>query len=212
MMRTNEFWHESLTEKSWKRLQSLSKEIDLTVIGGWSVWLWTKQHKSKDIDILVDFGGLSLLKEKYSLEKNDRLKKYEIKLSEFDIDIYVPYYSTLTIPIEELLKETTKIEGIKTIPSEMLLILKQGAEIDRRKSIKGQKDTIDILTLLLYAPINLKKYHEQIDKYRKKNFLRELITEITQFNPIDSQRYLGINYNEWAKKKKELIEKIKKLK
>ncbi len=210
-MRTTEFWHESLTEKSWKKLQELSKEINLTVIGGWSVWLWTKQHKSKDIDILVDFETLSFLKEKYPLEKNDRLKKYEIKLSEFDIDIYTPYYSTLAIPIEDLLKETIQIEGIKTIRSEMLLILKQGAEIDRRESIKGQKDTIDILTLLVYAPIDLKKYRGLLEKYRKKNYLHELLTEITQFNPIDSKRYLGINYSEWAKKKKELIEKIKKV-
>ncbi|MFH0970548.1 MAG: hypothetical protein V1776_03755 [Candidatus Diapherotrites archaeon] len=210
-MRTTEFWHESLTEKSWKKLQELSKEINLTVIGGWSVWLWTKQHKSKDIDILVDFETLSILKKKYSLEKNDRLKKYEIKLSEFDIDIYTPYYSTLAIPIEDLLKETIQIEGIKTIRSEMLLILKQGAEIDRRESIKGQKDTIDILTLLVYAPIDLKKYQELLEKYRKKNYPRELLTEITQFNPIDSKRYLGINYNEWTKKKKELVEKIKKV-
>jgi hypothetical protein len=210
-MRTKEFWHESLTEPSWKKLQELSKEINIIVIGGWSVWLWTKQHKSKDIDIIVDFPELSKLKEKYVLEKNDRLKKHEIKMQEFDIDVYVPFYSKLTIPVEDLLKETVKIEGINTIRSEALLILKQGAEIERRSTIKGQKDTIDVLTILLYAPIDFKKYADLLTKYEKKPFLKELIVEITQFNPMDSERYLGMKYNEFAKKKKELIATIKRI-
>ena len=59
-MKAKEFWHESLTEASWKKLQEFSKEINFTVIGGWSVWLWAKQHKSKDIDLIVDFSALEL--------------------------------------------------------------------------------------------------------------------------------------------------------
>ena len=31
-MNAMEFWHESLTEESWKKLQELSKEMDLTAI------------------------------------------------------------------------------------------------------------------------------------------------------------------------------------
>ena len=123
-MKTKEFWHESLTEESWKKLQELSKEIGFTVIGGWGVWLWTKQHKSKDIDIIVDFQELTQLKEKYPMEKNDRLKKYEIKMQGFDIDIYVPFYSKLTLPTEDLLEKKVKIDGINTVSCESLLILK----------------------------------------------------------------------------------------
>ncbi|MFH0714982.1 MAG: DUF6036 family nucleotidyltransferase [Candidatus Diapherotrites archaeon] len=209
-MKPKEFWHESLTEESWKKLQELSKELEFTVIGGWSVWLWTKQHKSKDIDIIVDFEELSKLKEKYSIEKNDRLKKYEIKMQGFDIDVYVPYYSKLSLPIEDLLKEKTKIEGINTISSEALLILKQGAEIERRQTIKGQKDAIDILTLLIYAPIDFKKYYALLEKNKKENLSKELTKEINNFNPKDSEKYLGTSFKEFAKKKKELLERIKK--
>jgi len=185
--------------------------MELTVIGGWAVWLWTKQHKSKDIDIMVDFQELTNLKEKYVLEKNDRLKKYEIKMQGFDIDIYVPFYSRLALPIEDLLKEKVRIEGINTIPCEALLILKQGAEIDRRGTIKGQKDTIDLLTLLIYAPIDFKKYFGLLKKHKKEGFAKELMAGIAQFNPADSERYLGIKYAQFGKKKKELFEKIKKL-
>src|SRR3989338_7816716 len=211
-MKAKEFWHESLTEESWKKLQELSKETKLTLIGGWAVWLWTKQHKSKDIDLVVDFQELASLKEKYSLEKNDRLKKYEIKLQGFDIDIYLPYYSKLSLPVEELLKEKVKIEGINTVSCEALLILKQGAEIDRRKTIKGQKDVIDLLALLFFAPIDFKKYFNLLAKNKKENFAKELIEEINSFNPKDSEKYLGMNFNDFSKKKKELLEKIKKTK
>ncbi len=209
-MREKEFWHESLTEESWKKLQGLSKETELTVIGGWAVWLWTKQHKSRDIDIIVDFRELAKLKEKYPMEKNDRLKKYEIKMQGFDIDIYVPFYSKLALPIEELLKEKVKIEGMKTIACEALLVLKQGAEIDRRGTTKGQKDTIDLLTLLIYAPIDFKKYFEVLKKHKKGEFAKELVGEITRFNPNDSEKYLGVNFKEFSKKKKGLLEQIKK--
>ena len=209
-MRAKEFWHESLTEESWKRLQELSKETDLTVIGGWSVWLWTKQHKSRDIDIIVGFDELAKLKEKYVMEKNDRLKKYEIKMQGFDIDIYVPFYSRLALPVEELEKEKVRIAGINTISCESLLILKQGAEIERRGTVKGQKDTIDILTILLYAPIGFRKYFALLAKNKKESFAKELIIEMAGFNPKDSEKYLGINYKEFSRKKKEMLEKIKK--
>ncbi|MBI5884851.1 V-type ATP synthase subunit B, partial [archaeon] len=149
------------------------------------------------------------LKEKYSLEKNDRLKKYEIKLQGFDIDIYVPFYSRLALPIEDLLKEKVKIEGINTISCESLLVLKQGAEIDRRDTIKGQKDTIDLLTILLYAPIDFKKYFVILAKNKKEGFAKELVHEITSFDPKASEKYLGINYNEFSKKKKEILETLK---
>ncbi len=210
-MKAKEFWHESLTEESWKKLQDLSKELELTVIGGWSVWLWTKQHKSKDIDIIVNFKQLAKLKEKYDLEKNDRLKKYEIKMPSFDVDIYVPFYSRLALPIEDLLEERVKIDGINTINCESLLILKQGAEIDRRGTIKGQKDSIDLLTILFYAPIDFKKYFSILSKNKKEHFAKELIKTIISFNPKESEKYLGVNYKEFSKKKKELLEKIKKL-
>ncbi len=208
-MRAKEFWHQSLTEESWKNLRELSKETELTVIGGWAVWLWTKQHKSKDIDIIVDFRELGNLREKYAVEKNDRLKKYEIKMQGFDIDIYAPFYSRLALPIEDLLKEKVKIEGINTIPCEALLILKQAAEIDRRGTIKGEKDTIDLLTLLIYAPIDFKKYFGLLKKHKKEEFAKELTGEIKRFNPSESEKYLGINHREFSKKKTELLEKIK---
>lgn len=211
-MRAAEFWNEGITKASWEKLQELAQQHDFVVIGGWAAWLWTKQHKSRDIDIVVDFKELGRLREKYDVSKNERLKKYEIRLGDFDVDIYTPFYSKLELPAEELLLEKVKIESIRTISCESPLILKQGAEIDRRGTVKGRKDMIDIMALLLWAPINLQDYFGKLENHGKEKLREELIREIGLFNPAESEKYLGIKLNEFARRKKELVKKVKALK
>ncbi len=202
-----EFWNSLLTEKSWKILQGLKKEpYHFIVIGGWAAFLWTRQHKSKDIDIILpNIKDLDFLKQKYDLKKNDNLKKYEICFGEIDLDIYVPYYSRLTLPVEDIKKETVKIEGIEVVSPEILLILKQGAELDRRDSVKGQKDRIDIMTLVCFAPIDFKKYLLLLKKYNLDEYRVRLKEIIATFTDI---KYLNINQREYAKIKKELLKKM----
>ncbi|RLF34852.1 MAG: hypothetical protein DRN08_03980 [Thermoplasmata archaeon] len=60
----------------------------------------------------------------------------------------------MPIPCHHLTAMTTKREGFKVLKPEPLLILKQQAIQDRKNSIKGQKDRIDILSLLLANIIN----------------------------------------------------------
>lgn len=206
-----EFWSELLTKASWEKLIELSKEIKFTLIGGWAAYLWTGMHKSKDIDIIVDYDTLLKLQKEYRLEKNDRLKKYEIKFDKFDIDIYLPGYSRLAVPVEDILKEhTTMLKGITTATPEVLLILKQGAEIERRNTIKGKKDAIDILTLLIHAPISLEKYRKILSKYKKEKYIEELATVIKNFDDRDIQ-YLAIDFVEFKKWKKKILEELKRL-
>ena len=138
-----EYWNDLITQKSWEVLQKLNN-VKFTLIGGLAAYLWTKSHKSRDIDIIVDFDELEKIKHNFTLHKNDSLRKYEIKIDEIDIDIYVSYFSTLVIPAENIIKYTSKLEGFNVVIPEALLVLKQGAEIDRRHSIKGEKDMIDI--------------------------------------------------------------------
>ena len=123
-----EFWNSAITEKSFNILFGLKKlPFEFVVIGGWAAYLWTKAHKSKDIDILLkNFEDMKYLRENYSLKKNDNLKKYEIKTEEIDIDIYVPFYSRLALPVEECIRHTAKIEGIEVVSPEVLLILEAG--------------------------------------------------------------------------------------
>lgn len=180
-----EYWSSLLTEKSWKILQDFRRSYDFILIGGWAVYLHAKQHKSKDIDIVVSIKELKTLKDK-ELRKNDSLKKYEIKNEEIDIDIYVEHYSKLAVPVEEIKNYTDNIEGFKVVNSEMLVLLKQDAFENRKNSIKGEKDKIDIVSLVFFSDFNLKEYENIAKKYKIEKFIYELKNVISGFNDYNS--------------------------
>lgn len=202
-----EFWNSLLTEKSWKIMQDLKKEeFRFIVIGGWAAYLWTKQHKSKVIDVIIpEWSDLELLGKKFTLTKNSRLNKYEVKFGDIDLDIYLPYYSKIALPLEDISGETAKIEGFEVVLPEILLILKQGAEYDRKDSIKGQKDRIDIMTILCYAKIDFNKYRKLLVKYKLDKYRYRLKEIITTFKDI---KHLNLNLVEFTKLKKNLLEEI----
>jgi|SRR3989344_1787032 len=204
-----DYWNSILTEKSWNNLIELRKKnFEFIIIGGWAAYLITKLHKSKDIDIVIkDHKDLDFLKKNYDLRKNDNLKKYEIKFEEIDLDIYVPFYSRLAIPAENLKKYSTRIQGFNVIKPEVLLILKQGAEKDREHSVKGEKDRIDIITLILFSEIDFKEYLELLKKYNLEDYYERLRAIINNFKEI---KYLDLNPREFKLRKDKIIEKLKK--
>jgi len=196
-----EFWNSNLTEKSWEILQNLKKKYDFILIGGWATYLWTQQQKSKDIDIVIGIKELQKFKTE-SLSKNDSLKKYEIKIEEVDIDIYVSYFSKLTIPPEDLIKYSANTQGFKVASPESLLILKQGAEIQRGNSIKGEKDKIDIMSILFFSEVNYNQYKKILKKYSLKNYQNKLIYLIKNFKDYNS---LNMNPRQFKLKKQEIL-------
>ncbi len=209
-MKYKEFWSDIVTKKSWEILLSLKKmPFEFILIGGWASYLWTKAHKSKDIDIVLkDFRALDYLKQHHDLRKNEQLKKYEIKIDEIDIDIYVPFFSKFAVPLEDLKNYSAKLEGIEIVIPEVLLVLKQAAEIDRRGSRKGEKDAIDIMTLLLNAEIDFERYRALLKKYRLENLSGELLRLISTFG-LKNIVYLRLNQREFKMRKLELLKKIK---
>ena len=203
-----EFWNSLLTEESQKlllNLKSLESEnkIKFVLIGGWAVWLHTKMLKSKDIDIILkDFESLNFFKENYKASKNDKLKKYEIKIGDVDIDIYVPYFSEFIIPVEELIKYDIKIEDLNVLTPEMLLILKQQAEIARGSTVKGMKDKVDIISLC--NKINFQEYHNILEKYDLLNLRTRLKSIIKNFN---EPGYLNLDFIGLKRLKRDLLKK-----
>ena len=200
-----EFWHDIITERSWKILQDIKREFDFILIGGWAVYLWTRAFKSKDVDILIDIKNLDYLKNNFDLRKNENLKKYEIKKDGIDIDVYVAFYSKLIIPVEDLVKYTTKIESFKVVKKEALLILKQGSEKEREFSEKGLKDRIDIITLLL-NDIDFKEYYKLVEKYKLDDFPSRLKIIINNFKDL---KYINLNPREFKLKKQEILKRLK---
>ncbi|MGC8912197.1 MAG: hypothetical protein ACP5IT_11355 [Thermoproteota archaeon] len=202
-----EFWNEIAIDRSFKILQELRKDIDFVLIGGWAVYFLTKAIKSKDIDIIVDFKELTSLKMRVGIKKNDFLKKYEGKIEEVSIDIYVPYYSVFAIPPEEILKNTVRVENFKIPKPEILLILKQQAELQRKNSVKGQKDRVDIICLAKSGKIDWKYYKQLVKKFGIEEYEKRL-EEIVRSARIEFE-YLGMkNLREVKKIKNKILKEI----
>ena len=200
-----EFWSDSFTEKSLQVLKKLNKEMKFILIGGWAVYLFTKSLKSKDVDIIVDFNNLNLIKSKYALNKNVSLKKYGFEVDGIDVDVYVPYFSKLAIPCESVKDLTTNVEGFTVPKIEVLVILKQQAEFVR-KGIKAQKDRVDILSLLL-EEIDITEYRKLIKKYKLEKYFERLRKIINESN--EEWVYLGYNNpREIKKQKQKLLRKL----
>jgi hypothetical protein len=188
-----EFWNDSVTEASWKKLQELGKEIDFVLIGGWAVYLYTKLHKSKDIDIIVDYQTLRRLGALYRMNKNDRLKKYEVVLDKFDIDVYLPGYSKLALPVEDIVKDYSAMKsGFKVPIPEALMTLKLGAYFDRSESMKGDKDSIDLMGLLFYGEVDVEKLGVLLKRHGLASYARTLLKILVNFDK-DMLKFLNLN-------------------
>lgn len=200
-----EYWHNIITEKSFALLKELTRHYDFILIGGWAVFLWTQALKSKDIDIVLSFEELGRLRKTLSVSKNARLKKYEAKKEDIDIDIYLPYYSNPGLPAEEIEKFTLLREGFRIPQPEVLLILKQKAYFERKQSVRGRKDEIDIFSLLLLPDFDWQKYQVILKQYKMEGFadgLKELLQETFEVKELNLSRH------KLAKLKKEVLKKL----
>lgn len=187
------YYHALVTEKSWKLLQKLKREYSFILIGGWAVYLYTKTLKSKDIDIIVEYSELEKLRMSDELFKNERLKKYEIHREGIDIDIYAPFFSDLGLPVEAVSSYIIFREGFSLPRKEILLIMKQKAWMDRGNTLKGDKDRLDILSLIKDG-IDWKMYRKALDKFHLTNYLPSIkillgtLTDASELN-LNSHQY-----------------------
>lgn len=144
-----EFFHEAVVERSWAALLELRRRCDFVLIGGWAVWLYARGARSRDIDVIVDYGELARLRCDYELRKNGKLARYEIGAGLFDVRIYVPYYSTgLVLPPEYVLGRVRNREGFRVPDPEVLLALALGDWGGRRGSPGARREWLDVRRLL----------------------------------------------------------------
>lgn len=202
-----EFWNSDITNESWKELLVLSTKYNFILIGGWAIYLYIKLQKSRDIDMVVDYDQIKLLSVDFEMRKNPSLYRYEIKFQKFDIDVYTPFYSKLTVPPEDLINNYTLIENIRVPRVEELLILKLGAFDDRMNSIKGQKDRLDITGLAFYSNIDYSRLKTLLNKYEKPSYIDLYVNAIAH---IEKRLlpFLNLNESTYAKMKKKTLEKI----
>ena len=193
------YYRDIVTDKSWQTLQVLRHEYDFVLIGGWAVWLYTHQLKSKDIDIIVSMDSLVKMKEKFTVTKNNRLSKYEARVDEIQIDIYVPFWSQLGLPAEDIMALSKHSGGFRVPPPEILVILKQVAYEARAGSSKGYKDMLDIMSLLRLPEFDWRLYCMHGKKTKKELIpsLSDIIIHTTQIPE------LNLNVHHFSRLKKE---------
>lgn len=185
-----EFWNDVATDKSWRVLIRIGKKFSFVIIGGWACYLLTKAIKSKDIDIIADFDTLEKIRQEFPVKKTDFLRKYEAMIEGISVDIYVPHYSRFPLTAEEITRTGREIEGLRVPRPEVLIILKQQAEMDRAHSPKGQKDRVDIMNLLINSDPDLSEYNRLVKRHGLDGYRKRLLQIITESKK--EFEYLGI--------------------
>lgn len=198
----NEFWHSSITEKSWSTLLELKRKFGFVLIGGWAVYLYTHAIKSRDIDLVLDYDELARLRKTYPVVKNDRLKKYEARAQEVEIDLYLPHYSNPGLPAEIILKETVVRDGIRVPAPEVLLLLKLNVFKERKGSTKGEKDSLDIFSMLSKGILDYKRLLSLSQEHQKENLLDQLRSLLKSTSEVPQ---IGLNAYHVSRLKKEIL-------
>jgi len=201
------FYHDLVTQKSWQELQNLVKVTKFILIGGWAIYLYTKALKSKDIDIIIDFHALSALQRHYQIYKNDRLQKYEAVKDEVQIDIYLPHFSNLGIPVADLINNSRSFAGFTLLEPNYLFILKLYVLKKRGRTPKGRKDFLDLLALIQAKVCNFDQIDEILHHYHLLELKSTLVTFISENTQIPE---LKLNSHQYARLKSELSELLKK--
>lgn len=196
------FYHNLITQKSWQALTDLKKRYRFILIGGWAVFLYTKALKSKDIDLVMEYEELKKIKSEFIVSKNERLKKYEARSEEAEIDIYVPFYSNPGIPAEEIKKFTSQIEGFIVAEKEALAILKQKAFLERQNTPKGRKDLVDLISLFRLPDFDWQKHQNLVGNFHLEAEIETVVQIIRQTSSLEE---LNLNIHQMAGLKRKIL-------
>lgn len=161
----SQFYADDITQQSEQLLRRLRVITPRAVVlGGWATFLYAGGQRSKDVDIGVTPAELTALQHEFGtrLTNNAHLRKYEVKEGAVDLDILVGYYSNSGIRIERLFDCTRVVDGFTVVCPEGLLLLKLCAWIDRAGRPKGDKDEVDVTSLLRQLTFDWAIYREKV--------------------------------------------------
>lgn len=186
----SQYYADAITQQSEALLRRLRELVpQAVVLGGWAVYLYADGQRSKDVDIAVVADELGALQREFGarLRRNDQLRKYEVVLdSGIELDIFVAFVSNSGIAIERVMDCSRPIAGYRVLCPEGLLLLKLCAWLDRIGRPKGDKDEIDIVSLLASVTIDWERYRGYVALaglwYREKlvGAIRGVLISVTQ--------------------------------
>lgn len=197
------YYHDILTTKSWEELKRIKGQLDFVLIGGWAVYLYTKALKSKDIDILISYDGLDKLRLLYpNVYKNERLSKYEAILEDIQVDVYLPHFSKIGLPVEKLMHHTKLVDGFTVLDPNYLTVLKIITYADRKGTSKGRKDFLDLVSLVKSGAL---EFLEVAGIARESGFDAQVTQFINEFMTTSEVKELGLNPYSFSRLKKAVI-------
>ena len=186
------------------RIQEISKLTDnkAIVLGDIATYLYSVHNKFNmelleddyDRELFIDIVNLKDLTDYYGgYDENKQLNKYELKIYDFDYDLYFEHDHSLLFSYDELLKHSQLILDIRVPAIEHLLKLKLITYEDRKQSIKGEKDKRDIIKLLYFSDIKNKPNIEILidNKFEFKHVIEQCY-EILK----DNKSFLSICHND----------------
>jgi hypothetical protein len=159
------YYNDFETDRSVAVLDKLTSSADFVLIGGWAVHNYVKLQKSKDVDLVIPLESLGYFKG-IGMQKHEISAFYSM-IDGIVVDVFVQGYSDkeLTIPISDILGNYNRVRNIKVVDKNMLLLLKLCGYFSWDRA-KIEKDVIDVVSLLFYGEIDLKKVREYINRYK----------------------------------------------
>jgi len=207
-------WRDDIVDRSWAVLAHLRQLSTFILIGGWAVYFWTHRLKSRDIDLCINQDNFYMLqselqKENVFVNRNPRLRKYEAKVGDVEVDIYTPFQSNLIIPVTSLFEKRwyTNIEGHDVALPEVLLLLKSQAAKERWASEKGLKDRVDLLALLLYSDWKQKLLKELAESFDPRRELLGVLARTVKESRVE-YRYIDARYEREGRELRDAVERL----
>jgi len=128
-------------------------------IGGIAVYMHAKNHTetagfaetTHDADFYISLADMGDLRDMEEVTPNRRLSKHQLVKRGFEFDIYTERQSSLIVPYDAVVAESTVYGDMRVASLEHLLALKLEAFLDRKDSGKGDKDAKDLLRIAAVA-------------------------------------------------------------
>ncbi len=191
---------------SFDLLHDLVGKIDFVLIGGWAVHSYIGLQRSMDINIAIDYASLDYFRA-YGIEKYENININYSSINNVTVDIFLPGFSDNDLPfqVNEILANYVKIENIKVVRKELLLLLKLWGYFGNNET-KIKKDIIDVVGLMFYGDISM----SDVKKLIKSHNLQKRRTTDVMLEYIDKGEILAEFISNDIEEYKILAQKCKK--
>lgn len=153
-----------MDDKDFEELLLACSEVsemfpDVVYIGGIAVYLHAANHAgakefadtTHDSDFYISITDMSDLRDIEEVSTNRRLSKSEMTKRGFAFDIYTERHSALIVPYDQVSAHARTYGQFRVACLEHLVALKLEAFLDRRGSVKGDKDAKDLLRIAIVS-------------------------------------------------------------